>query len=200
MTCWGGLLRCVPNTGDTLLIPRRDQGSGEATDTHEDSKLGALLTALVPRTRMTPSTRSRLRMCTQPPTAPTTPTNNIRGPSSRLVVPGGTHQATVFKEERVSERPLQRRQVLQCPSLASLASLASGAWAPRGRGRQPLFRSKSEGNFKVIKYEGGSHPTNQIPEGNLRGVHAQGLMGGAVYPSAAPTLSHVNPGAPEWGT
>lgn len=108
------------------------------------------------------------------PTAPSiTPTTNTRGPSSRLVVHRRNSRGNCAPwKGRSQEGPYSSRQVLQC------LSLASGAWAPRWKGRRPLFTAENEGNFNVIKYENGNHPANQIPEGSLRRARTQGLQSG----------------------
>lgn len=119
MACWGGLLRCVPNTGDTRLTPRRDRGSGEATDPHEDSELGAFLTALVPRTRMTPSTRSRLRMCTQPPL-----------PQLPPQITFGGHPHAWWSQEELTRRLFSKRGGSQEDPTAGGRSCSVRPWRP----------------------------------------------------------------------
>lgn len=93
-----------------------------------------------------------------------------------ILTPGGPQEELKRQlcswKGRSQEGPYSSRRVLQC------LPLASGAWAPRWKGRRPLFRAQNEGNFNVIKYENGSHPTSQIPEGSLRRARTQGLQSG----------------------
>lgn len=92
MTCWRCPLRCVPNTGDTLLILRRDQGFCETADPQEGCPHNTR-----PCTWTTPSTRPHLRMCTQPPLPPQLPPQLILGGHPHAWwSTGGIQEATVL--------------------------------------------------------------------------------------------------------